>query len=491
MWEAIRSNRRRSWLLLAVMAALLLALGSAIGYFFDPTYGAPIGAVAAAVVWLVLLTVALAQGNAVLIFASGAVPVNKDVYPQLYNVVEEMSIASGLARVPKIYLIEDSWPNAFAMGVKPENAAVAVTTGLLRQLNRDELQGVMAHEIGHISNLDIRFMTIASVMVGSITLISDFFFRSMFFGAGRRRRLGGGKGDPRAQMIMLLVVIVIAVLAPIMAQALYFACSRRREYLADASAARFTRYPPGLASALEKISAQQPARRKVNRALAPMYIVNPVRGLGAMMGLFATHPPVEKRIAVLRAMGGGAGFGDFEGAYGRVVGGRCLGARTLASGASRETPIREAWSDQGTRSEGRQDRAHQVNEALGRLANFIFIPCLCGMTLKIPPKAKIDFLNCPRCGRKHEVPVAEVAALALVGDAVKGAGQPASALTQGLPLAAPAAPLEPLVYHRKGTGWESFKCRCGTNVQISPTFSASFTKCPKCGASIRIRSDKE
>ena len=276
MWEAIQSNKRRSWYLIGLMGAMLVGLGFGVGYFYAPGMGGAVGAVAALILWLVLLLVAFAGGDSILLASAKAREIRKEDAPQLWNIVEEMAIASGLGRMPRIYIIDDDAPNAFAVGRNPEKAAVAVTSGLLRRLNRDELQGVIAHEIAHIQNLDVRFMTLASVMIGAIVLIADMFLRSLWYGGGRRRS-SSSRGGGQAQLVILGVALLLAVLAPLAAQLLYFACSRRREYLADACGARFTRYPEGLASALEKIAAKAGQGSKVNRSLAPLYIVNPLQ----------------------------------------------------------------------------------------------------------------------------------------------------------------------------------------------------------------------
>ena len=197
----------------------------------------------ALVIWLIMALVALIGGDSVLLHTAGAYHIDKEDAPRHLNVVEEMTIASSLGSMPRVYIIEDDAPNAFAVGRNPEKAAVAVTSGLLKRLTRDELQGVVAHEIGHIRNLDVRFMTLAAVMVGSIVLLSEVFMHYLWFGGGRRS--SSRKGGGQAQIILLVVGILAAILAPIVARMLYFACSRRREYLADASAAQFTRFPDG------------------------------------------------------------------------------------------------------------------------------------------------------------------------------------------------------------------------------------------------------
>src|SRR5262245_14758416 len=296
MWEAIESNRRRSRILVAGMGMLLLAMGSIIGHAVVPRGGLAGGFVVAFGVWAVLWLVAKFQGDRIMLSIAGAKKIEKADAPQLFNVVEEMVLASQLGRMPEIYVIPDDRPNAFAAGRTPETRVVAVTSGLLRLMTRDELQGVIAHEIGHHKNGDPSLMILMGVMLGAIVLIAEIFLRGTVWG-GRRRssdREGGGG------LAILLVVLAtgLAVLAPGLAQMMYFACSRRREYLADASAARFTRYPEGLASALEKISVHYQGGIRANKVLAPMYIVNPMQALAAV-GLFSTHPPTEDRVKIL------------------------------------------------------------------------------------------------------------------------------------------------------------------------------------------------
>jgi len=311
--------------LLVLMAACLMLLGFFIGLGFFGPDGGFLGLAIATAVWLTLILVSFSSGDAILLAASKAKPVTHDVHPQLFNVVEEMKIAAGLPAMPKIYIINDPAPNAFATGRSPQTASVAVTAGLLGRLNRDELQGVIAHEISHILHRDILFVTLAGIMLGSIVLLSQVFLRGMFYSSmtgSRRRYSAGGKGGGQAQLIMLIIAIVAAILAPLMAYLLYFALSRRREYLADAGAARLTRYPEGLASALEKIANDKsPQLATVNKVTAPMYIANPFKKKNArkLSDLTSTHPPISERIKILRNMTGGASFKDYSDSFSNVT----------------------------------------------------------------------------------------------------------------------------------------------------------------------------
>jgi len=377
-----------------------------VGYFlglaiFDSGIG---GLIIALVVWLVMNLIAYFQGDSILLAMSGAKKISRDDHPRLYNVVEEMKIASGLEKMPDIYVIDDPALNAFATGRDPNQASVAITSGLLQKLNRDELQGVIAHEISHIKNRDVLLMALCSVLLGTIVILAWYASRIMFFGGAhgsRRSSRGGGQ----AQLIILAVAIVLIILAPIMAQLIYFAVSRRREYLADASAALYTRYPEGLASALEKIAASPIELKSANRATAPMYIINPFRseGMGAS-DLTSTHPPISERIRILRSMAGGASLVDYDKAYrqfhqsgkGVVPASALIGAPTLPA-RQLEAPEKEPE---------RIERVRETSDLLWKFSDYSLVNCECGTKLRVPPKFKGDSISCPHCGRVNPLPAA-------------------------------------------------------------------------------------
>ena len=297
--DRIAANKRNSLALIAVFLVFIAVFGYVIGYAWigDPA-SALFGLGLAFVAGSVSGVVSYYAGDRMVLAASRAREVTHDEVPQLFNVVEEMAIASGLP-MPKVYIIEDSAPNAFATGRDPEHASVAVTSGLLEKLNRDELQGVIAHEMSHVGNFDIRYAMLVGVLVGTTVLISDFFLRGLWFGGGRRREGGGGQ----AQLIMMAIAIVLAIIAPIFARLLQLSISRQREYLADASAVQLTRNPKALADALQKISGDQEVLEVANRATAHLYIVNPIKKFEKRAkGIFSTHPPIEERIKILRSM---------------------------------------------------------------------------------------------------------------------------------------------------------------------------------------------
>ena len=303
MYEQIRRNRRASLLLMAAVVLIFTALGYVIGLAWIGSNEGGIGLVGlfgiAAIVWSI---VAYYAGDRMVLSVSGARRITHDEEPQLWNVVEEMTIAGGLGRPPAVYVIDDQAPNAFATGRDPAHSSIAVTRGLLEKLNRDELQGVVAHEMSHVRNYDIRFATLIGILVGLIALVADLFLRARWFGGGGRR---SGDGGGAAGAVFMLVAILFALLAPLAARIVQFAISRRRELLADATAVELTRNPLGLAGALQKIADDPAKLRMGNRATAHLYIANPLRKVKEVSGLFDTHPPIQQRIGLLLAMAHG------------------------------------------------------------------------------------------------------------------------------------------------------------------------------------------
>jgi heat shock protein HtpX len=303
--QQIAQNKRRSWLLLLIIGAFLVVLGTVIGFAWT-------GEPASAVVFVpaaIALTGALSAaawfgGDGLVLAASKARAVSAEDAPQLVNVVRELSLAGGIPE-PRVFIIDDTAPNAFATGRDPEHASVAVTTGLLEKLDREELQGVIAHELSHIRNYDIRFTLLVGVLVGSIALIADMFLRVTFWsGMGRRRGSRSGEGGG-LQVVIMVVAIVLAILAPFFSRMVQLAVSRQREYLADASSVELTRNPVGLERALVRISADQEPLEVANRATQHLYIVNPIKKLDdSSRGLFSTHPPIVERVNRLRSLTG-------------------------------------------------------------------------------------------------------------------------------------------------------------------------------------------
>jgi heat shock protein HtpX len=293
----IRQNKLKSNVIILFFFLFVLGIGAFIGYFWlGQAAGSYAGIVMALIVGSIYFLISWFAGNQIILSTTGAKPATKKEYPYLYNSVEALSIAAGIP-APKVYVIDDSALNAFATGRDPKNSAIVVTTGLLKTMNRQELEGVLAHEMSHIKNYDIRVMMLTAVLVGVLTLLSDIMLRSVLW--GRRDREGGN-----IQIVMLVVGIALVVLSPLIGYLIQLAVSRRREYLADASGAMLTRYPPGLASALKKIAKDpDPLVDNANRATAHLFISTPFRKRGGFFtGLFSTHPPIEERIKKLESM---------------------------------------------------------------------------------------------------------------------------------------------------------------------------------------------
>lgn len=274
---------------------LFLVVVIAVGWVFSQAFGNPVILYVAVAFSLLMNFFSYWYSDKIVLKMSGARPIKKEDNPELYRIVENLCITSGL-KMPKIYVINDPSMNAFATGRNQENSAVAFTSGLLDKLDKVELEGVVAHELSHIGNRDILISTIVVVLVGFIALLSDFFLRFTFWGGGRRDR-----GDGRAQAIMMIAGIVLAILAPIAVTLIQLAISRKREFLADASGALLTRYPEGLASALEKISKNPVPLKRANKATAHLYISNPLKKKNVSK-LFMTHPPIEERTKALRGI---------------------------------------------------------------------------------------------------------------------------------------------------------------------------------------------
>jgi len=301
----IARNKRNTWLLIVIFLLFFIGLGLLIGYVWGGGAMASsytTAGIAAAIAFL--LTIASYYGgSSVLLGLSKAREITKADDPQLFNVVEELCLAGGLL-MPKIYVIDDTAMNAFATGRDPRHACVAITTGLRTRLNRDELQGVMAHELSHVRHYDILFATLIAVMVGVLVMLCDIFLRSLRWGMmGRRSRGRGRQAGGPVMVIIVVVAIVLAIISPILAKIIQLAISRQREYLADAGGVELTRNPEGLASALAKLSNDQEVLEVANRATAPLYIVHPIKQFEERASsIFDTHPPIRDRVARLMSL---------------------------------------------------------------------------------------------------------------------------------------------------------------------------------------------
>ena len=307
-YQQISANRRQSIVLVFILTALLAVFGFVIGFALSGVWqGGIVALILAVLLSLGLSSLSYYSGDSLVLSVSGAREINQQAAPQLMNVVQELAIAADIP-MPKVYIINDTAPNAFATGRDPQHASVAITEGLLQKLDREELQGVIGHELSHVRNLDTRFELLVATLVGSIALLADFFLRFTFWGGmtgGRRGRGSNDNGGGALVLIMFVVGLVLAIVAPIVAGLVQLAVSRQREYLADASSVELTRNPYGLERALAKISADKEVLEVANRATQHLYFVNPIKKWEARSsGLMQTHPPIVDRINRLRALTG-------------------------------------------------------------------------------------------------------------------------------------------------------------------------------------------
>jgi heat shock protein HtpX len=314
-YAQIAANRRNSFLMAAFVVAVLGVLGFAVGWamFGDPAGGLFTTAIAVAL-GAASGVGAYFGGDSLVLSVSGARQVDESAAPQLFNVVREMALAANVP-MPRVFIIDDTAPNAFATGRDPAHASIAITTGLLQKLDREELQGVIGHELSHVRNLDIRFSLVVGVMVGAIAILADFFLRFTFWGGmrGRRSDSGGGGGGGGAQLVVFAIAMVLAILAPLISRFIQMAVSRQREYLADASSVELTRNPYGLERALAKISGDTEVLEVANRGTQHMYFSNPIKRFEPRSSsLMSTHPSTIDRINRLRQLTGDPPLGNEE-----------------------------------------------------------------------------------------------------------------------------------------------------------------------------------
>ena len=297
LFDQIASNKRRTWFLLVAFFALLALIGAAVGYLWlDSPFG---GMAIAFIIGGIYAVSMIFQSTEIVMSMNGAREVSEQEAPELYHVVQDMAMVAQIP-MPRVFIVEDASPNAFATGSKPENAAVAATTGLLALMNREELESVMGHEVSHIRNYDIRISTIAVALTSAVTMLSSMAGRMMWFGGGGRRR-NDRDNDNGLGIVLMIVSLLALLLAPLAATLVQLAISRQREYLADASSVELTRNPKGMINALLKLDNSQPMEHHVDDASAALYINDPKKK-GGLQKLFYTHPPISDRVERLKNM---------------------------------------------------------------------------------------------------------------------------------------------------------------------------------------------
>jgi heat shock protein HtpX len=416
MWEQIRYNQTRTAILIAGMGAIWLLLG----YIFGTLAGVMpqdrfetgmYGIIIAAILWVLAVLSAYYFGDRILLAMSGAKRITTGDLHRIYNIVQELQLASGLEAMPATYVIDDPSMNAFAIGRNPKKAAVIVTSGSLTKLNRDELQGVIGHEIAHIKNRDVLLMSICTTLFGTIQIVTWLFSPKRLFGGGSDTEdnpscltpilvtgfliiLGVLIYRDWPLIIILLYIPAFMLLAPFLAKLIYFAISRRREYLADACSALYTRYPEGLASALEKIAASPDQVLFASTATAPIFIVNPFREPGmAASDITSTHPPISERIRILRAMAH-ASYAEYDRAYREIRSTDKSLIPAYATAIPGTLAIRESIPDELDHIQ----RVRETSNLIWNLNNYRTINCACGTKMRLPPSFKLHEVRCPHCG---------------------------------------------------------------------------------------------
>ena len=502
MWTLVRANRMQTALLVAISLVTSVVIGYVLGRIAGVALGVGprveaglVGVEVAIVVWVVITVVTWYQGDALILAAAGAEPIEFKDHPQFCNVVEEMALAANLGRTPKPYIIQEQAMNAFATGMRPEMTAIAVTAGALARLNRDQLQGLVAHETAKIAHGDVLFLSLVSLMTGAVFARGAGRGRDTF---GRNPRYTrGGVPLPAGQGLARALCGGLAVFAPVYAIFIAVGVVRKRVYLADAAAALYTRYPEGLAGALHVISGDPYTLVHANRGIATLCTVNPYKkemGIHTPFLLGATHPHTEQRISILRRIHGGVSLGAYQRAWQEEIGTKRQLVPADAMKKVRPVPIRESECDMATPP---RERARAAGDLVRRLHDYLFLGCICGMRIKLPPTFPRDHVACPRCGRTCTVPTAALitgaaAAATVVEQATReiadmegrDPAREAAARERAL-TAAPA-----LTITRTTPGWMTFKCTCGTPNQISPSFDAPNTVCPECKAKIAIAAPK-
>ncbi|MDP8221132.1 MAG: M48 family metalloprotease [Candidatus Stygibacter frigidus] len=513
--ELIRKNQRKSIYLLITSFVILLIVGFVLGSLFY-TYLAPRRGsdYESNRIWFALIfagfigLVELVQ--VYLIFNSkprtlfkqlGLKEANQTQFSKLNNVIAEMSIAAGLARAPEAYVIASKAANAMAFGTRPETGAIAVTAGLLSICNRDELQGVVAHELAHLVNKDSMLLEVCRSTLGMVIVLRDVMLRSLYWGSMgrssyRTSNRSSGKGNSGFGLVLIIIGVIFAIMAPILIQIIYFSLSREREYLADAVSARLTRYPAGLASALTKIAYSTTTLEKIDKVSAAAFIDQPYGDVVVTSKGTRTHPPIWNRIKILRKMIGGAGYLDYRKAYEEVVNTTAGFMPESVASSTTKLPLRMAEALVGEQSMVTSEAEMaaltdnvRTEDVIRLTEDYGFIDCDCGLKIKVPADYDKYEIKCPRCGRRHilsenmrgtlasmldESAVTGAAAAGIIQDVLEDKGEPDYSKE------------EKQTYVRDKKGWQEIQCICGYKVQLSPTFIGRFISCRKCKRRITI-----
>jgi heat shock protein HtpX len=515
--ELIRKNQRKSIYLIVLSFVILLIVGYVLGDIFYTYLATRRGANFAGdrnlfafgfagfigLVELIQVYFIFNGKPRSLLKQFGMKPANQTQFRKLNNVIAEMSIASGLRKVPEAYVIPSKAANAMAFGTSPENGAIAVTAGLLSICNRDELQGVVAHELSHLINKDSMLLEVCRSTLGMVIVLRDVMLRSLYWGSMGRGNYrtsskSSGKGKSSMHLVFIIIGVIFALIAPILVQLIYYSLSREREYLADAVSARLTRYPAGLASALTKIAYSTNTLKDVDKVSAAAFIDTPFGDVVVTSKGTRTHPPIWNRIKILKKMSGGAGYIDYQKAYREVTNSKPAFMPESVAGNTTKLPLRagEALVDEpGMVSSSEEMEALtqslRSDDIIRMTEGYGFIDCECGMNIKVPPDFGKFEVKCPRCGRRHVLEEKMQNTLSAMFEESADAGAAAGAIIREVLENKEEEPDYSIekdqVYERNGIGWQEIECRCGNMVQLSPTFVGKFISCRKCKRRINIK----
>jgi heat shock protein HtpX len=511
--ELIRKNKLKSIFLLVLTILIVVLVGFILGdviytmiipdqsvnyeerrLFFSLGFAGVIGFLEILQVYLFI------RGEPKLFFSRMGMNIaERTKFQKLHNVIAEMTISAGLTQTPIAYVIPSRALNAMAFGSSPENSAIAVTAGLLAVCNRDELQGVIAHELSHIINRDALLLDICRNSLGMVIVMRDVMLRSIRWGATGRLnyRISSRKSKAfTAHLLLLLLGVIFVLFAPMLVEVIYLTISREREYLADAVSAKLTRYPVGLASALTKIAYSTHSVADIDKVTSAAFISQPRIDMGITSKGSRTHPPIWNRIRILRQMSGGAGYIDYQKAYNAVM----LKSPGFMPGSMRgkntSIPLRmaEVISGEPASVDSLEEMSILVNEVrtddIFRLTDgYSFINCDCGIKIKVPVSYDKFEIKCPRCGRIHKLSEnmnsllsAMLEESAVTGDAATGIIREVMEEKNEPDYSSE----EEQTYVRKRKAWEEVQCRCGSKMQLSPTFLGKHVSCRKCNRRINI-----
>jgi len=472
-WELIESNKKQTVFLFIILAVILLILGFLIGYFRWGIIGGYWGLLGALALWAIFATISYFISDQIILNISGAGIPDKNTFKPLYNILNEVKLAAGLEVNPDLLIVDEGAPNAFTLGKKPEQSVIVLTSGLLAQFSRDEIQAVLAHEVAHIIHRDNLLMTNAVALGWLIIILSTVL----------RGNIGGAKGGRRSSNKMMggsaiiIIGLVFSILAPLITIVIIKSISRKRVYLADATAVRLTRFPAALISAMEKISVSSMPYVHKNRMTAILFFDDPYKN---NTPLFVSHPALHKRIRILQTLGDSANYYDYNNAFSKVTNQKHLMPISLLRNTE-SLPILNAVVNNQPLFTSTSSTHIMANDIIRSMLNYTFIKCdKCGMQFKLPEDFVKPSITCPRCGTNVKNPHPEVKLSTKEEDEAEKEKLHSLIIKK-------IDGEEHYYYKRKhANSWETFTCICGDAKQLSPFFKEKQFYCVNCGRKIEI-----